>query len=385
MKVLIVCNNAYISGNGLHTAIHAQLRNLKRAGVDVRLMATENAEKDGAQPDFPLKHFHVLLFEPIVYANGFRFSLADRRKIRKAVEWADVVHLLECFPLQMRTLKIAKKLGKPCIATLHLFPQNVITNLFDVGGEHFLNKALMYFWKKGTLNGCDHIHCPSQTAADFLRRSGVTVPISVISNGITLEGRPEPDFVKLPSEEGKGVVNILTIGRNAREKDQKILLEAMNFSKHAGRIQLLFAGKGPLRKKLERQANQLFERGVLKHKVIFGFYSKTELQEIIRKAYLYIHCAWVEIEGLSCIEAIREGVVPIIAEGPYTATSQFALDERSRFPVKDAKTLAERIDWWIEHPQEHARMRPEYVKSLEAYDERKTTEAMIDLYQTLLK
>ena len=109
MKVLIVCNNAYISGNGLHTAIHAQLRNLKRAGVDVRLMATENAEKDGAQPDFPLKHFHVLLFEPIVYANGFRFSLADRRKIRKAVEWADVVHLLECFPLQMRTLKIAKK------------------------------------------------------------------------------------------------------------------------------------------------------------------------------------------------------------------------------------------------------------------------------------
>ena len=91
--------------------------------------------------------------------------------------------------------------------------------------------------------------------------------------------------------------------------------------------------------------------GVVKYPPKLGFYDREELNELIKTAYLYIHCAWVEVEGLSCAEAIQEGVVPIIAKGRLTATAQFALDDRSTFPVFDSRALAEKIDWWIEHPE----------------------------------
>ena len=44
------------------------------------------------------------------------------------------------------------------------------------------------------------------------------------------------------------------------------------------------------------------------------------------------------------------------------ATSQFALDERSLFPGGDSDALAERIDWWIEHPEERREMELRYAE-----------------------
>jgi len=105
------------------------------------------------------------------------------------------------------------------------------------------------------------------------------------------------------------------------------------------------------------------------------------LKEIARKAYLYIHCARVEVEGLSCIEAIREGLVPIISEGPMIATSQFALDDRSLYPMRDAKVLAQKIDWWIEHPEERIKMGQEYADSVNKYEIHKSIASLIEMYQ----
>lgn len=93
----------------------------------------------------------------------------------------------------------------------------------------------------------------------------------------------------------------------------------------------------------------------------------------------------MEIEGLSCLEALRSGAVPVIAEGPQVATSQFALDEHSKFPVKDARALAERIDWWIEHPQERARMSLKYAESVKDYDITKSTDAIIKMYRDAIE
>ena len=69
-------------------------------------------------------------------------------------------------------------------------------------------------------------------------------------------------------------------------------------------------------------------------------------------ADLYVHTSDAEIEAMSCMEAFACGLVPVIADSPRSATPQFALDERSLFPAGDTDALAERIDWWIEHPAE---------------------------------
>lgn len=82
MNVLIVCNNAYMRGNGICTAVTSLLSRLKNAGIEARLLACKNPETDGPQPDYPLKHFKIPLFEPIIYANGFRYAKADRKIIQ---------------------------------------------------------------------------------------------------------------------------------------------------------------------------------------------------------------------------------------------------------------------------------------------------------------
>ena len=57
MKVLVVCNNAFTKGNGLHTVMQSLMPRLKEAGIDARLMSVRNEDMNGPQPDYPLEHF----------------------------------------------------------------------------------------------------------------------------------------------------------------------------------------------------------------------------------------------------------------------------------------------------------------------------------------
>ena len=89
----------------------------------------------------------------------------------------------------------------------------------------------------------------------------------------------------------------------------------------------------------------------------------------------------MEVEGLSCLEALREGLVPVIAEGELIGTSVFALGAQSLFPVRDSRALAERIDWWIEHPGERNRMAQRYADAAREYKNDKTVESLIAMFR----
>ena len=67
------------------------------------------------------------------------------------------------------------------------------------------------------------------------------------------------------------------------------------------------------------------------------------------------------------MEAFACGLVPVIADSPRSATPQFALDERSLFPAGDVDTLAKRIDYWIEHPEERREMEHRYAENAKKY------------------
>jgi len=377
LKVLILCNNAFVKGNGLCTAIQATLRRLKDAGVDARLMAAVNADEGGAQPDFPLEHFKFPLFEPLIYANGFRYAKSDTKRMTEAIAWADIVHVQEAFPLEIKAARIAAKLGKPVVGTFHLFPENVTANL-QIAKVSFISDLILYAWRDWVFNKCSHIQCPTEFVRQHLLKHKFSSELWTISNGIEIDEKP------YSSVECSRPVKILCIGRLSNEKNQLTLLKAMKYSQHAGDIELHFAGRGPYLKKYKRYAERLLRDGVLTILPRFGFYDKDELSKLTAESYLYIHCAWIEVEGLSCVEALREGIVPIIAKGALSATSQFALDERSVFPVFDAKALAEKIDWWIEHPEERNDMGAVYKASVRQYEQTFCTEELIRMYKKAL-
>ena len=84
------------------------------------------------------------------------------------------------------------------------------------------------------------------------------------------------------------------------------------------------------------------------------------------------------------LQALMSSVVPVIAEGQLTAASQFALDERSMFPESDSKALAQKIDWWIDHPEERSGMERLYAESVEKYSASGSTSEIIRMYEEAL-
>ena len=379
MKVLIVCNNAFMRGNGICTAVLSLVDRLKRKGIEVRLMACENHDAEGSNPEYPLKHFKFPFFEPIIYSNGFRYASFNKKIASKAIEWADVVHLCEGFPLEAKVIRLAKRMRKPCVGTFHLFTENIMANL-GMPKAKILNYLVTLWWKKSVYDHCALVHCPTETVKQHLLSNGFKSGMRVISNGIEIPANIEPTHVQQ-----KEPIILLCIGRLSYEKSQDTLLKAMRFSKYADKIELHFAGKGPYMKRYMKQADKLVKEGILKYRPCFGFYSREELKNIIRQANLYIHCALVEVEGLSCVEAIMEGTVPIIAKGKLSATQQFALDERSLFTESDSRMLAEKIDWWIEHPAERNEMSKRYAESAKKYNAEDSTEKIIQMYKDSIK
>ena len=379
MKILFVTNNAYTRGNGLSTSVRNTVRNLREHGVDVRLMAARTPDPDGPQPDFPLRPWKIPIFEPVIRANGFCYAWIDLKVIREAVEWADVVHFEECFMLERIVRRIALKRGKALTATYHLLAENITANL-GLPKKNFISRLITRLWVRGAFNYCSDVQCPTEEVARQFKSCCSRPRVHVISNGIRLyEGyTPEP-------VQPEPTVDVLCIGRLAREKSQETLLEAMRYSRHAGRIRLFFAGNGPKAKKYQKMADRLCRDGVLKYAPSFGFYTTEELRDLARRCYLYVHCAWVEVEGLSCLEATREGLVPVIGEGYLIGTSQFALSPESLYPACDSKALAERIDWWIEHPDERNAMAVKYAAAARNYALEDSVEALVAMFRQALE
>ena len=381
MKILFVINSYYAAGNGMAASCRRTAQYLKQAGHEVRILSGPNLLAQEPQPEFPLKRFIFPLFQPMIESLGYQYASSDKKMIRQAVEWADVVHLVEPFVLQYKTIKIAKELGKPLTSTYHLHPENITCHMGPLFYWKGLNRSLLRIARHFIYNDCAALQCPTENVLDRMRRYHFKAKLHLISNGII------PDKCIRPAEPPQDYMDpqrpleIIYIGRLSAEKDQITLLESMRYSQYAQRIRLHFAGQGDAEKKIKRLAAKLVKEGVLKYEPVFTFENRDGLRQLAAQADLAIHCATIEVEGLSIMEALQQGAVPVIAQGHTTGTAQFALDRRSRFPEKNPEALANRIDYWLSNPQERWEMGKKYAESMERYDIQKTTEQLIQMFR----
>ena len=385
MKVLFVINSVYTKGNGLCASARRTVEKLKERGLEVKVLSAANPDPNGPQPDFVLESTHLPLFEPLVQKQGFQFAAADKKIMEEAIRWADVVHLEEPFSVEAKAAKIAKRLGKPCTGTYHLHPENLFASV-HMASHAYANKAVLMYWRKTVFNRCKIIQCPTENVRERLLRNGFKAELRTISNGLVLEDLIHIDRSHVtPKKLSDAKYTVITIGRYSVEKDLKTLLKAMKYSQHSQDIQLIIAGRGPQEKNLKALAKKLVRKGYLKYEPIFGFYNLSELQEISAAADLYVHCAYIEVEGLSCMEAIQIGIVPIIAEGRTTATSQFAMSYMSRFREKDPRDLAYKMDYWLENDDKRIKEAKKYVKIGNEYDIEDSIDQLIQMFKDAIR
>ena len=381
MKILFVLNNFYTTGNGLAASARRTVAKLREAGHEVRLVSGPNHKNPDQQPDYPLKDYKFPIVNPIIVAQGYAFAQSNLPLMEEAARWADVIHLEEPFVIEDRMIKICKELGKPLTATYHLHPENITNSLGPLVHWKALNRIILTNWRDRTFNYCEYLQCPTENVMDRMRRYHIQAQCEVISNGIVPDPCIRPETPPTDYTDPDRPLKVIYIGRLSREKDQPTLLEAMRYSKYACRIQLHFAGKGPTAKKIKRMAHQLYLEGVLAYDPLFTFEDRDGLRRMAAQADLAIHCATIEVEGLSIMEAMQQGVVPIIAEGRYSGTSQFALDRRSIFPEQNPEALAHRIDYWLDHPELRWETGWRYVAHMENYSIDISVEKLVQMFQ----
>ena len=77
----------------------------------------------------------------------------------------------------------------------------------------------------------------------------------------------------------------------------------------------------------------------------------------------------VMVEGLGALEVLRHGVVPVLARGSLTVTSQCALSAESVFEAGNPRSLARAIHAWIERGDEARRSEATHYREVgQRYD-----------------
>lgn len=90
---------------------------------------------------------------------------------------------------------------------------------------------------------------------------------------------------------------------------------------------------------------------------------------------------YAEIEAIACIEAFACGLVPVIANSSQSATPQFALDDRSLFEAGNAHALAEKIDYWFDHPEERAAQGIRYAEYGKQFEHSCCVQQMVNMFE----
>lgn len=382
MRILFVVNSYFSQGNGLDESARRTVEALRAAGQEVRVLSGKNFENpDGPQPEYPMEKFHFPLMQPMLDSFGYAYADWHGPIIEEAIRWADVIHLEETFFLHHAAMNIARKLGKPITGTYHVHPENIVYNCLGFPGGNLICQLLYRYWCRVFYDNYTYLQCPTDNVRERLERHHVKAKCFTLSNGVIPDQCIRPTMQPANYLDKNRPLDLIYIGRTAVEKDQPTLFKAIRLSKYAKRIRLHIAGRGPKLEKYTKMANRLYQDGVVTYLPTVGFYNRDQLRQLAAKADLAVHCAFVEVEGMSITEALQQAVVPVIATARYSGTATYALDERSTYPAGDAKALAERIDYWFDHPQERWETGFLYAASMKQYEIADCAQALIEMFQ----
>ncbi|WP_068267793.1 glycosyltransferase [Caviibacter abscessus] len=372
MKILIVMNEYFSKSNGMSISTQRFVEQFKKMGKENEIRILAGSSK--GTPDYPLPELIVPIFNSIIKKQGFSFAKVKKDVVYEAVEWADIIHLEDPFYLCSYTARVAKKMNKPCMGTFHLYAENM-TYSVGLGWLRPANVLITWAFKHFVYEYCSDIQCPTEAVKERLIRYKYNSNLHVISNGI------HKDSIVPRSEKPtqfKDKFVIISVGRYSVEKNQILLFEAIKKSKYADKIQLILAGKGPLENKYRKLSESL------PNKAILEFMSQEQLRKTISYSDLYIHCANVEVEGMSCMEAFASGLVPLISNSYLSSTKQYALSENNLFKANDSDSLRDKIDYWIEHPEEKEEFSKKYIEFAKEYDIENSAKKLFEIFENLV-
>lgn len=379
MKILFVLECANQPSNGTTASCIRFAKELEKKGHEVSIIGCDNIIGERYHRYYGLPKYHFPVTDPLIVKDGFLLVKVIYKTIYEAMKGKDLVHLFLPFKLHNVCRILAQEQGIAVTSAFHIVPQNV-TSAMHLGWERIINLILLYSFKRYLYNQVKYVHCPSKMAADLMKKHHFNNnEPRVISNGVIPFYHPVE--AKKPKEyQDKFIVTMAA--RLTEVKRQDLIIKAVAKSKYNSKIQVILCGQGTNYNRYMKLA----KKRKLANKLDIRFCNQEELREVYSYIDLYIHASDYEIEGISAIEAISCGAVPLISNHPYCATKDFSIDnEHCLFKHGSPKDLMKKIDWFFEHQDVIKDLKVKYLEHSKKFALDKQVDALEQMFFDAIK
>lgn len=385
MKILIATDTYYPHVNGVRYFVERLAYGLKKRGHSMLVIAPSMKIYDTHYIHNGMQVFGISSLPVFIYKD-FRISpqIFMKQKIEKEILKfnPDVVHFHNHFFISKATYSVAKKNNIPTVGTNHFLPDNL---LYYFHLPSYLQESL----KKWSIKNCRDFFeqadaCTTQTnaAAEFLKSSGFSKPIYIISSGIDLKRfNPKNDGNYLRKKYFIPTKPILLyVGRLDKEKNIDVILRALKRVLKTIDIHFVIGGKGAEKATLEKLAGKL---GISDNVTFTGFISDKDLPNIYRIADCFVIAGTAELQSIVTMEALASGL-------PAIAVNAVALPELVHhgkngylFQLNDINNLAKYIISIISNKSLQKNMSKKSLEIIKKHNSENTIKQFELLYKSL--
>ena len=303
--------------NGVSTSVYNLREALKKLGHTVYIVTVNDSiikhEYDEKEKILRIPGIPIGIYD---YRLSEIYPISTVKTIKK---WKlDVIHSHTEFGVGIFARILAKKFKIPLVHTYHTLYEDythyITHNHFDKLSKKIvkdLTKVYCVKTAKETIVPTDKIY------KLFKEKYMITKNVSVIPSGIDIERffeeNVEHDKVERIKEKygiTKDDFTIIFVGRLAQEKNIEFLLNAQQklIEKRINNIKLLIVGDGPDK---ENYINITRKLNIFDKVIFTGKIEQDKIQYYYQCADAFVTASNSETQGLTVIEAMAAGVVPI--------------------------------------------------------------------------
>jgi glycosyltransferase involved in cell wall biosynthesis len=245
------------------------------------------------------------------------FSLFAQRAIRRILDsfQPEIIHIQDHFPLSRSVLQVARDYPAKLIGTNHFMPENLAAYIPLISNVKPVYNRIMWSLMMNVYNRLDVATAQSKASAELMISQGLRIPVRPVSCGIDLGFfHPDPGLDRRQIRERYGIdpqkTVFLFVGRVDYEKRIDVLLRAMHLLQRDD-TQLVIAGHGSEKEKLEAQASELELGGRVR---FTGYIPREDLPALLNSVDIFVMASQAELLSIATLEAMACGKPVLLAD-----------------------------------------------------------------------
>lgn len=289
-----------------------------------------------------------------------------------------LVHTHSPFLLGRAGLRAGRTLRLPVVFTWHTLYAEYAHYTPVLGN---LARPLVAAYTSRYANRCDRVLISTPSAAERLRADGVRTPVEVLpSVGVEpaefAGARPAGVRAQFGIPERSPL--LVYVGRLAREKDVRLLLDALAGLPET--VRLLLAGDGPERAPLEAHAAGA---GLADRVVFTGLLPHARVVDLLAAADLFVFPSATETLGLAVLEAMAAGCA-VVAVRAGASADLVREGETGRLVAAEPGAFAAAVADLLAHPERRAAMGRAARTVSGAYTQDRIADRLVVLYEEMV-